>query len=168
MPFYFRIPLPGPFGYSKRIGGHKRKRSRQPVYQGTLPGWRCEHNHRTESAAKACADKEARRRGLVTTAPTRPPATHRQEPPVPYPEPAPYIYCTVTAARYSADHSKVTLDLVSDSGEVFEGITAPVSASDPDPQALSATGCLQDSHRGRYHTGRQPDYAANACRADGP
>jgi hypothetical protein len=25
MPFYFRIPLPGPFGYSKRIGGRKRR-----------------------------------------------------------------------------------------------------------------------------------------------
>ncbi|MGH3277231.1 MAG: hypothetical protein ACRDNZ_23240 [Streptosporangiaceae bacterium] len=25
MPFYFRIPLPGPFGYSVRLGGRKRR-----------------------------------------------------------------------------------------------------------------------------------------------
>jgi hypothetical protein len=31
MPFYFRIPLPGPLGYSKRIGGKRRKAVPQPV-----------------------------------------------------------------------------------------------------------------------------------------
>jgi hypothetical protein len=31
MPFYFRIPLPGPFGYSKRIGGKRRRPAGQPV-----------------------------------------------------------------------------------------------------------------------------------------
>jgi len=142
MPFYFRIPLPGPFGYSKRIGGRKRGK-RQPAYHGTLPGWKCEHNHRTESAAKACADREARSRGLVTApAPARAPATHHQEPSMTYPEPAPYIYCTVTAARYSADRSHVTVDLLSDSGEVFDEITAPVDSDDPDPQELVRGGRL--------------------------
>jgi hypothetical protein len=31
MPFYFRIPLPGPLGYSKRIGGKRQKAVPQPV-----------------------------------------------------------------------------------------------------------------------------------------
>lgn len=39
MGFYFRVPLPGPFGYSKRIGGKRRrrpattKRTPKPAYK---------------------------------------------------------------------------------------------------------------------------------------
>ncbi len=65
MPFYFRIPLPGPFGYSARVGGRKR-RSRSKSYHGTLPGWRCEHNHRTETAARECAARHAASQQRVT------------------------------------------------------------------------------------------------------
>jgi hypothetical protein len=35
MPFYFRIPLPSPFGYSYRIGGRRRKR--RPARQQPPP-----------------------------------------------------------------------------------------------------------------------------------
>lgn len=28
MPLYFRIPLPGPFAYSKRVGGGRKRRPR--------------------------------------------------------------------------------------------------------------------------------------------
>lgn len=31
MPLYFRIPLPGPFGYSVRLGGKKRRRRASPA-----------------------------------------------------------------------------------------------------------------------------------------
>jgi hypothetical protein len=58
MPFYFRVPLPGPFGYSARIGGRKRRR-RGKSYHGELPGWRCHHNHRTKNAALECATRYA-------------------------------------------------------------------------------------------------------------
>jgi hypothetical protein len=56
------IPLPGPFrigGTIWRSGG--RRRSRAPVWHGTLPGWRCPHNHRREDTARACAQRQARR-----------------------------------------------------------------------------------------------------------
>lgn len=37
MPVYFRIPLPGPFGFSKRIGGPRRyRRSREKVNSGSI------------------------------------------------------------------------------------------------------------------------------------
>jgi hypothetical protein len=48
MPFYFRIPLPGPFGYSKRIGGKRRKSVRQPVPRLT----RAERQEQHEQAAR--------------------------------------------------------------------------------------------------------------------
>ena len=56
MPFYFRIPLPGPFGYSHRIGSRRRKRpARSKTYTGTSgDGWRCQHAHRTPNAATVC------------------------------------------------------------------------------------------------------------------
>jgi hypothetical protein len=36
MPFYIRIPLPGPFGFSARVGGRKRKR-RRPAQAARRP-----------------------------------------------------------------------------------------------------------------------------------
>lgn len=68
MPLYFRIPLPGPFGYSTRIGG-KRKRSkpvqRQQVskaaparetitFTGSFGDWECSHQHTTARGATLC------------------------------------------------------------------------------------------------------------------
>jgi hypothetical protein len=57
MPFYFRIPLPGPFGYSHRIGGRRRRKrpSKSKTYNGVREGWRCQHAHRTPEAAELCA-----------------------------------------------------------------------------------------------------------------
>lgn len=52
MPFYFRIPLPGPFGYSARIGGRKRRRR---TYSGQFGTWECSHKHTTPQAATRCA-----------------------------------------------------------------------------------------------------------------
>ena len=49
MPFYFRIPLPGPFGYSKRIGGKRRKDPRQPARRLT----RAERQEQREQANRA-------------------------------------------------------------------------------------------------------------------
>ena len=56
MPFYFRIPLPGPFGYSARIGGRKRRRrTRRRTYTGQFGTWKCSHKHTTPQAATRCA-----------------------------------------------------------------------------------------------------------------
>jgi hypothetical protein len=38
MGLYFRVPLPGPFGYSKRIGGKRRRTPVQPS-QGPVVTW---------------------------------------------------------------------------------------------------------------------------------
>jgi hypothetical protein len=66
MPFYFRVPLPGPFGYSQRIGGKRRKRrpaprtpaSRAPAssrtYTATFGEWECSHHHATPAEAQRC------------------------------------------------------------------------------------------------------------------
>jgi hypothetical protein len=71
MPFYFRIPLPGPFGYSARIGGKRKRRKpvqRQPVrstpmradaretptFTGRLGDWECDHHHTTARGAALC------------------------------------------------------------------------------------------------------------------
>jgi hypothetical protein len=56
------IPLPGPFWLSGTIWRSRHRRRRTPVYHGTLPGWRCAHDHRREDTAQACAEREARRR----------------------------------------------------------------------------------------------------------
>lgn len=64
MPFYFRILLPGPFGFSKRMGGHRRRKVMRsaPDYRAVFPdGTRCHHNHRTKGAAHECARREASR-----------------------------------------------------------------------------------------------------------
>jgi hypothetical protein len=67
MPFYFRVPLPGPFGYSKRIGG-KRGRGKParstpvraeagetPTFTGVFGDWECDHHHTTARGAALCA-----------------------------------------------------------------------------------------------------------------
>ncbi len=51
MPFYFRIPLPGPFGFSHRIGGSKR--SSKPTY--THKG--CPIHHSRQDLAEKCGAK---------------------------------------------------------------------------------------------------------------
>jgi hypothetical protein len=55
------IPLPGPFYLrgTQELGRRRRRR----VWSGTLPGWQCPHNHRSEAAAVQCARREERRRG---------------------------------------------------------------------------------------------------------
>jgi len=56
------IPLSGPFRLSGTIWRSKRRRHRRRVYHGTLPGWKCPHDHSREYLAIACARREARRR----------------------------------------------------------------------------------------------------------
>ena len=53
----WRIHLFGPFTLGGTIW-----RSRRRGFHGTLPGWRCPHNHTREDTAVACAQREARRR----------------------------------------------------------------------------------------------------------
>jgi len=55
----WRIPLPGPFSLGGTLG---RSRRRRRGWHGTLPGWRCPHNHSRPDLAKACADRELARR----------------------------------------------------------------------------------------------------------
>ena len=62
MRFGWHVYLPGPFGVGGTIWRSKR---RQRGYHGTLPGWKCPHNHQREDTAIACAQREARRRGLA-------------------------------------------------------------------------------------------------------
>jgi hypothetical protein len=65
MRFGWHIGLPGPFYLGGTIWRSKRRRrrSRRPVWHGTLPGgWRCPHNHTRPDTATACANAEARRR----------------------------------------------------------------------------------------------------------
>jgi hypothetical protein len=58
----WRVGLPGPFYLAGTIWRSKPRRSRRHAYAGQLPGWRCEHDHRTEGAALECARRETRRR----------------------------------------------------------------------------------------------------------
>lgn len=59
----WRIPLPGPFYLSGTVvQSRRRHRAGRRTYHGTLPGYRCPHNHRREDTAIACANREARRR----------------------------------------------------------------------------------------------------------
>ena len=50
MPYYLRISLPGPFGYSARIGGGKRRRR---TYSGQFGPWECSHKHTTRRSRPA-------------------------------------------------------------------------------------------------------------------
>lgn len=56
------IPLPGPLFLSGTLLRSRRGRHHAKVWHGTLPGWQCPHNHRRPDTAKACADRQARRR----------------------------------------------------------------------------------------------------------
>jgi hypothetical protein len=58
----WRIPLPGPFYIGGTVWRSKRRRR---GYHGTLPGWKCEHVHRTRTAAEECANRELRRRARL-------------------------------------------------------------------------------------------------------
>ena len=49
------IPLPGPF----RVGGTVWRSKRRGMH-GTLPGWKCPHNHSRPDLAIACANRHAR------------------------------------------------------------------------------------------------------------
>jgi hypothetical protein len=40
MPFYFRIPLPGPFGYSHRVGSKRRRRTTKTEYRPKRLTWK--------------------------------------------------------------------------------------------------------------------------------
>jgi hypothetical protein len=51
-----------------------------------------------------------------------------------YPQPAPYVYYRVTSVQLTADRSTLRMDLVSDSGEPWQRIEAPVAQIGP--QAL--------------------------------
>lgn len=57
------IPLPDPFFLSGTVLRSRRGRHHVRCYHGTLPnGWRCPHSHRRPDTARACANREARRR----------------------------------------------------------------------------------------------------------
>lgn len=56
------IPLPGPLFLSGTVLRSRRGRHHRRCWHGTLPGWQCRHNHRTIGRARACADREARRK----------------------------------------------------------------------------------------------------------
>jgi hypothetical protein len=68
----WRIPLPGPFSVGGTVWRSKPRRRRG--YHGTLPGWKCPHNHSRPDLAEACAQREARRRRVTQAAPSRPDA----------------------------------------------------------------------------------------------
>ena len=60
--------LLGPFGVGGTIWQSKRRRLRgakRKVYHGTLPGWKCQHNHSRMDLAVACAQREERRRAAA-------------------------------------------------------------------------------------------------------
>ncbi len=58
------VPLPGPFRLSGTVWRSRRRR--REVWHGTLPGWKCPHDHSRPDLATACASREARRRSLNT------------------------------------------------------------------------------------------------------
>jgi hypothetical protein len=67
----WHIPLPGPFSVGGTLWRSKPRRRRG--YHGTLPGWKCPHNHSRPDLAEACAQREARRRDIpARTAPATP------------------------------------------------------------------------------------------------
>lgn len=61
----WHIPLGGPFSLSGTIWRSKRRRKRAPAFHGTLPGWKCPHNHSRQDLAIACAQREVRRRAAA-------------------------------------------------------------------------------------------------------
>jgi hypothetical protein len=84
----------------------------------------------TGQAIKAvAANRRAKRAAEAEHRPPVPPAPGQL-----YPEPAPFVYYRVTEVRFSEDRKALRMDLVSDSGEPWQGIEAPVTALGP--QAL--------------------------------
>lgn len=57
----WHVHLLGPLSLGGTIWQSKH-RSHGRVYHGELPGWRCQHDHRREDTAVACAQREQRRR----------------------------------------------------------------------------------------------------------
>jgi len=56
-------PLHGPFYLSQTLWrSRRRRRPHAQTYHGTLPGWRCPHDHRREDTALECARRERNRR----------------------------------------------------------------------------------------------------------
>lgn len=64
----WHIPLPGPFSIGGTVWRSKR---RHRGYHGTLPSWKCPHNHSRPDLAEACAQREARRRRVTQAAPSQ-------------------------------------------------------------------------------------------------
>lgn len=64
----WHIPLPGPFSIGGTVWRSKRRRR---GYHGTLPSWKCPHNHSRPDLAEACAQREARRRRVTQAAPSQ-------------------------------------------------------------------------------------------------
>ena len=62
----WHIPLPGPFSIGGTVWRSKSKsKKRQRGYHGTLPGWKCPHNHSRMDVAVACAQREEHRRACA-------------------------------------------------------------------------------------------------------
>ena len=66
--------LLGPFGIGGTVWQSRRRRPRREVYRrrprrevyhGTLPGWKCPHNHSRMDLAVSCAQREERRRAAA-------------------------------------------------------------------------------------------------------
>jgi hypothetical protein len=64
MRFGWHVRLLGPLGAGGTIWQSRRHRPRRKAWHGTLPDWTCPHNHARDDLAVACAQREARRRGL--------------------------------------------------------------------------------------------------------
>jgi len=64
----WHIPLPGPFSIGGTVWRSKRRRR---GYHGTLPSWKCPHNHSRPDLAEACAQREARRLRVTQAAPSQ-------------------------------------------------------------------------------------------------
>lgn len=59
----------GPFTESLSGTHWRSKRRQRPFWHGTLPdGWVCQHEHRREDTAVACANRELRRRRALAGA----------------------------------------------------------------------------------------------------
>jgi hypothetical protein len=61
----WRVHLLGPFYLGGTVLRHTQRR-RRLAWHGTLPGWRCPHDHRREDTAVACAQRELRRRSALS------------------------------------------------------------------------------------------------------
>ena len=135
VPFYFRIPLPVPFGYSARVGGRRRRHAKQATQHHSvlpgLPGRRSTLRAPSPDPARRRAEHPAqrprRRRGTTWPLPK-----HRQQAPfrrnIPYIRSPPRMStAALAAARVSEDAATITLDLLTDSGEPWTARKASVA-----------------------------------------